>query len=586
MSDRIDVMRSLLTEADAAQLQRIFAPQIMTVPPTDAGKHLCIMPDGEIRLYGFANRFAPDDEGDRVYIASTDCGLSWKTHNVPDGALGEATQNPATGRWIACYPQEGRYTYPADYPGNGCYAAINSTGPDAPPEKYVKLSDNVFHFQKQAMYLESLGRWFIFAEYRHPNLEKFIQVCYSDDDGDTWHVQELEKHAPHFPITPPHKGSRWQDCSCEPTVAELSDGTLWMLERTAQDYHYQRFSHDGGATWSDPEPSIFHGTLTMPVLQKLRDGRLIFFWCNNQPMPETDKETIWPPLGSGEKDGTWEDVFTNRDANHLAISADDGKTWRGFREMYLNPLRNRADYRSVGGADSRDKSVHQGEMLELPFGKVLISFGQNAAVRKVAVFDPDWLLETGREENFRLGTDNISTHMYIRSNSGSFRGFSGHCAWNRVQGAILCQDPDGNFEEALQICRTEDPRLVYPKQGAVWNFPAAVRGEVRIRLQVMGSGLALSLADHWFNACDDTVPTQAQFTWNIRDNGRNGWHDISIRYDTEEGQAAVFLDGVEAVILPMAHPAPYGICYLHMQSLADGTDYDGTIVKSLSMRAL
>lgn len=41
-------------------------------------------------------------------------------------------------------------------------------------------------------------------------------------------------------------------------------------------------------------------------------------------------------------DGIWEDVFTNRDVNHAAISEDDGKSWIGMREMVLNPLRCRA----------------------------------------------------------------------------------------------------------------------------------------------------------------------------------------------------------------------------------------------------
>ena len=92
------------------------------------------------------------------------------------------------------------------------------------------------------------------------------------------------------------------------------------------------------------------------------------------------------------------------------------------------------------------------------------------------IFDPQWLYETARAENFRYGLDHVTTHMYVRSNSGGYRGFSGHCSWNRLPGALLCQDPDGNFEEALLIARVHDERLMFEKQGAVWNFPA---GEAR-----------------------------------------------------------------------------------------------------------
>ena len=41
--------------------------------------------------------------------------------------------------------------------------------------------------------------------------------------------------------------------------------------------------------------------------------------------------------------------------------------------------------------DSIDKSIHQGQMLELPFNKLLIHFGQNLSSRKVVILDLDWL---------------------------------------------------------------------------------------------------------------------------------------------------------------------------------------------------
>ena len=216
----------------------------------------------------------PEREGKRVYLSSTDCGLSWKQHIVPENALGEATYSPETGLYMQCYPQEGRKTYPADYPDpeDGCYVLINRAGFDAPVEKIVRLYDKTLHFQKLPYYIASRNRWLIAAEYRYPAAEKFIVVAISDDDGDTWRVRELP-HAPLFVPAPPHKGTRWQDYSCEPTVVELSDGTLLMHERTSLDFHYMRLSYDGGETWSDPQPSLFHGTLTMPVLHKLSDGK-------------------------------------------------------------------------------------------------------------------------------------------------------------------------------------------------------------------------------------------------------------------------------------------------------------------------
>lgn len=69
-----------------------------------------------------------------------------------------------------------------------------------------------------------------------------------------------------------HKGIRWNHGAVEPTVVELKDGTLWMLMRTSQDFHYQAFSKDGGQTWGESEPSPFYGTITMPTLGRLADG--------------------------------------------------------------------------------------------------------------------------------------------------------------------------------------------------------------------------------------------------------------------------------------------------------------------------
>jgi hypothetical protein len=76
-------------------------------------------------------------------------------------------------------------------------------------------------------------------------------------------------------------------------------------------------------------------------------------------LPELNHDAQ-PGLNQSEREGRSEDFFTNRDVIHAAISADDGRTWRGFRELYLNDRRNDADFRTTGGnAESLDKSIHQ-----------------------------------------------------------------------------------------------------------------------------------------------------------------------------------------------------------------------------------
>lgn len=299
--------------------------------------------------------------------------------------------------------------------------------------------------------------------------------------GESWQEVSIDE-VPYYTKQWPDKGIRWQQNNRENTIAELSDGTLYMITRTALDYHYESFSYDGGETWSEFKKSVFHSTGTMPLLERLSDGRLIFFWCNTKMLPEFS-----------EADGEWEDVFTNRDVNHCAISEDEGRTWKGYREMFLNPIRYSPDFRSNGGPKGADKSVHQFEALELPLNKMMVVFGQHTPSRKIILFDLDWLYEHRRKEHLVWGFQNLSTQNYVRSILGAFRvspehplDFSGHCAYNRTSVTLLMPSPEKNGREALHITRSGDERLVSGIGGAVWNFPIHRRGIVTVRACIPG----------------------------------------------------------------------------------------------------
>ena len=580
MKRYLEAIKKNLTEEERDFLLAIYEPTVVATQPADANRGLCVTEDGEIRIYGVAGKKEPDDEGEPVYIASRDGGLSWKRHRVADrSALGPAGHNPRTGRYIGAYPNEYRKDKKRVMGLAGSYAEI-ARGYDDPDVRYVKLTEEHIHILKKPIYLERFDRWYILGEKRCECGEKYAVVFLSDDDGETWR-EVVPENAPRFVQKPPHLSTRWQEDSCEPTICEMPDGRLMMLVRTSQDYHYMHYSEDGGESWSDPVPSPFHGTITMPVLERLSDGRVVLFWCNNQPMPEIDKSAVYPPLDADECSGRWEDVFTNRDANHLAITSD-GVEWRGFRELALNPIRNNADFRSIGGRDTRDKSVHQAEFLELPYNKLLVSYGQSSESRRAVILDLDWLYERERAENFRFGLQNVSTQMYVRSNLGNYRGFSGHCAYNRTHGALLVPDPDGNFEEALRIARIEDSALVYKKQGAVWNYPAAKRGRVDIRLMRYGSGVRLSLLDRWINPCDETAGESAFFSTDTEALECGVWHDLSLVYDTEAMTAELIVDGVSQGVRKTVSSAPMGLSYLHIQTLAESEDTEGTLVKRIA----
>ncbi len=578
----LEVLRAGLDETDSRRLREIREPVTVGVPPEDAFSSLSVRRDGEIRCYGRRDVRLFDEPGTPVYLSSRDCGLSWKWREPEPDDPGSCFVNPYTGDYIRIGRPNGADS-PSDSNDSLMYAEIETPEGQRTRREIPESERYVLARLPQA--LVARHRLLCTCQMEDGGVYHPV-VLRSDDDGVTWRAAHLSS-APRHTVQWPHQGLRWQNGACEPTVAERPDGSLLLLARTSQDVHYQSESFDGGETWSALVPSNIHATLTMPTLFRLSDGRILLFWCNTQPLPELDHRAQWPPLNEGEISGErGEDVFTNRDANHAAISEDGGRTWIGFRELALNPLRNASDFRTRGGnEESLDKSIHQFQAVELPYGKVLLCYGQHPACRRLLIFDPAWLYETGRREDFRHGLDSVSTQVYLRSVSGNYRGVSGHCAWNRTNGAVLVPDPAGNFEEALLIAHIPDSRLQSGVQGMVWNFPASVRGEVTVRLQIEGEGLRLSLCDRWFNPIDETVKALAAFSTRLtrEDAPGGGWTAVSLRWDTEAGEAVLSAGGRPLRILSRQQEAPNGLCYLHLQSM-ETADLRGSLIKWMEKR--
>jgi hypothetical protein len=95
-------------------------------------------------------------------------------------------------------------------------------------------------------------------------------------------------------------GAGHHDGALEPAVIPLKDGRVWMLIRTTRGQFWESFSSDGGLRWSEPKPTGIAATSAPGHLARLADGRLAL---------------AWNPAACG------------RSELHLAISADDGRTW-------------------------------------------------------------------------------------------------------------------------------------------------------------------------------------------------------------------------------------------------------------------
>ncbi|MDD3077773.1 MAG: sialidase family protein [Paludibacter sp.] len=540
----------------------IFKPTIVGVPTVNPHNGLFKCSDGEIRHYA--------DDG---FLYSKNNGLTWLFKSFSD-------DESLTGRRpLAVNPKTG--TALRMVSGGSGTSIYRSVGGSDGSYYRKKISDVIISnvMIRPAYFLPS-GKAVLFAGQTTQRPYQ-IAIFRSVDDGITWTTTVLP-HGPAFEVTPPHLGTRWQNWCLEPTIVELNDGRVWLLARTSQDEHYECFSNDAGVTWSEWQPSRFYGTLTMPTLLRLEDGRIVLFWSNSTPLPEIDLANA--SVSESVKEGLFEDVFTNRDVYHAAISEDDGNTWIGFREVRLNPYRNASNYGDMATADF---SVHQGQALELPDNKILVAHGQDEKIRALVIFDVDWLYETRRKSSFENDLDDWSTFKYIK-------GIVGHCTYNRVDGAKLISHPDKSNAQVLQIQHSIDNNLVFDKDGAVWNFPAAIDGifTTRIKLIPGGGGAQICLIDRWFNPTDPVVADYAMYVLKIPGDGNLGnnitltpgqWYDLTFSWNnSQSSDCKLSIDGTLVDLkLPNIRPSINGISYVHFQALSENEDLKGFLIESV-----
>ena len=580
----------MLSADQTDMLKRIYEPQEVVTPLSDSRRDITVMPDGEIRSYGRLYPTKPFGEsGQPAYLSSRDAGISWTLHYA-HGRMNSCTYFPEKGMYMSISD-----TYNNNYGlGQGLWMLRSGIGPDDTDPEIVCISNDVYidsFLPQKSEYSDRI--WFTSQRNDRSNVFDPFSYCnffYSDDFGDTWNRVELPP-IQGCEIKYPDRGIRWSKASgVEPTAIEISEGKMMMIIRTPRDCFYLSYSEDGGESWSDPQPSSFYGTNTTAYLLKLSDGRILNFWNNTCPLPEADHEKTLPPVSDYVKKGISEDTFTNRDAAHVAISEDGGKSFIGYRELILNPTRNNTDFRYVGGPESSaDKSVHQFQAFELPHNKILVSVGQNKCSRRIVIFDIDWLYEKEREEDFvRNALEKITTHTYVKSISDCrvAKVGNGHCAWNRAPSAYLMPDPLGGCGEVLSISKHSDARMYNDIGGATWNFPMSRSGRVSVELLIAEKSAKMILGDRWYNTCDESAGERAPFAFEIdKSDLKEGYSSVDIVYDTDARAATVYINGAEHKKIAMSRDCPTGISYLILQCDTEG-DSEGFYVRKLAKRTL
>lgn len=549
-------MNSLLPLAllVAGSLNAVEPPRIVGVPQADAGRGLVRVNANEIRCY--------PGKGGRQFLKSTDNGLTWRAVDLP-ASYPDATclakespsieRNPNTGEFLRIEPLYRQKDHEGIYLSDGGLDGQWRRIEDAAGKPIL-----VSGILRNPLWVNAGNRVVV------PGHGGGCWTWFSDDQGLTWE-RSNKVNAPPHQIGGVHRGTRWNHGMVEGTIAELKDGRLWMVARTAQDQHWQTFSEDFGETWSRAEPSRFWGTITMPTFHRMKDGRLLFLWSNTTSLPEVERL---------RKRGG-EDVFTNRDALHAGISEDDGKTWIGFREVILDEYRNRTNYAVTKGSNDRGK--HQSEVVQLDENRVLLSCGQHPLHRRLMIMDVRWLYEKERQSDLaKDGTRDWSSHQYINK-------IVGHCGYNRKPGAQVKGD-------GLRVLRVDDATLTHPNQGATWNFPSGNSGvmTLKIRLEHAGARARLCLTDRWFNPTDSTVPQFANYVLELDTNTFPAGltHTVEIGWTDVAGKksATVTINGkpTGSDLPAIQEHCPNGISYLHVYNPATTVDKSGFSILATS----
>lgn len=348
-----------------------------------------------------------------------------------------------------------------------------------------------------------------------------VTSTYSDDGGETWHTSPDV-----LSVQVPDLSTYGAD---EPVVIQLNDGRVWMLLRTERGRFYESFSPDG-ARWSRPQPSKLISSDSPAGLLRLKDGSLLLLSnaCLRYPY-----------------------AYGARYVLHGAISNDEGRTWRGFRELLRDPHRNEpidfhADY---GWAYSFPTLTSQGNVL-------FSNWVQTGNVRTFTLFDPAWLYQTKQETDFSHGIDDWTAF-------GS-------------KGVDLETLPDTGHALSVRKTDADWPAAV------VWNFPVGGKGALKLSLMLKPGfhGARIGLTDHYSVPWDDEDGFFNVFNLHIAPDGEilpdmkieaGKWHDLEFAWDVDRREVVLALDGKHIGVI-QDNRRSSGINYMRLRSTAAEPD--------------
>lgn len=360
----------------------------------------------------------------------------------------------------------------------------------------------------------------------------FNVIClYSDDIGQSWKTSENSLKIPVESTQVTRYGA------VEPNVIELKNGKVWMLIRTNKGYLYESFSDNSGKTWQPPQPSSFISSDSPATTLRLADGRILILWSGNQRYD--DKRSY---------------ANGGREALHAAISGDEGKTWKGFREVLVSPSQKQNE--------KGDRGTAYPSAVQSPDGKIVFVSGQ-AEERAIVKFDPDWLEQTQENDGFSKGL--VQWTLFGSDSTAKL---------------VL---PDYKKQPiGLQIYKLNS------SSEAVWNFPMTPKGKLFIDVISKPGNKRINLAftDHFSVAYDTLASKHAVFNFTIKTDSFkliNKTMKIEVVWDIYTRKAALYLNNLLFSEKAFERIPSFGVNYLRLGIPGKGTDLNGFSVQSVKM---
>jgi hypothetical protein len=286
-----------------------------------------------------------------------------------------------------------------------------------------------------------------------------------------------------------------------------------MLLRTQLGRFYESFSDDG-AEWSAPTPSRIKSSDSPAGLARLPDGQMLLLWNNCQRHPYAQ--------GS-------------RHVLHAALSDDDGKTWRGYREIVRDP------YRDAPPPPTGDHGVSYPFLAVDADGSVLFSLWvETGKGRSLWRLDPAWL-------------DDDCAHVDSSSGADQWSHFG-------ARGVSVAADPARADAKVLSLQKV-DPNWAC---AAVWSFPAADQGRLKTRVYFEKNAprLGIELTDHFSPPADEQSRLYSLFDCQVSrtddiaadaHTASDRWVEVELVWDCRRRECRLLVDGASVRTLPQRH---------------------------------